>query len=326
MLRNTFERILPIIPTHKIYVVTLERYLNETIKHLPELPQRNIIVEPEGKNTAPCIALGTLMIEKSVPNATVVVLPADHAIGNDRLFREAVLFGGNVANTKLPSGDFPLVTFGTKPTRPETGYGYIKSSSKFVFKSKRFYARRVSKFTEKPNFKTAIGYMKRGDYFWNSGIFIWKSSAIIGEFSYILPEWYQYFDNILEKIDSSGETKVIRNFYRRLRPGSIDKLILERSGNTVVIPMDLHWSDIGNWQSLDEFLRRNYEENISIGNYISLDSSSNLLYGDKKKIAIVGVKNLVIVDTDDAILVLDKARAQDVKDLVDRLPKKVNRV
>ncbi|MGH7900359.1 MAG: mannose-1-phosphate guanylyltransferase [Thermodesulfobacteriota bacterium] len=322
MIRNTFERIISIIPIQSVYVVTVESYINETIRHLPELPRENIIVEPEGKNTAPCIALGSLVIEKRMPDSTVVVLPADHAIGNDKRFREAILCGSDVANTKLPSGDFPLVTFGVTPTRPETGYGYVKSSAKLVYKSRGFSAWMVSRFTEKPDLRTAKSFVKRGDYLWNSGIFIWRSSAIIGEFFNILPDWYEYFDNILQKIDTRGETEAIRDFYRKLKPGSIDKLILERSRNTVLIPIDIHWSDIGNWQSLDEFLRKKDQENISIGDYISLDSSSNLLYSDKKKIAIVGVKNLVVVDTDDAILVLDKTSAQKVKDLVDSLPKK----
>ncbi|MFQ5787841.1 MAG: mannose-1-phosphate guanylyltransferase, partial [Thermodesulfobacteriota bacterium] len=250
------------------------------------------------------------------------VLPADHAIGDDSEFREVILYGQDVANTKLPNGEYPLVTLGIKPTKPETGYGYIKESPEILHSTKRFVAKGVSKFIEKPGLRAAKGFISQGGYYWNSGIFIWKSSTIIKEYSGILPGWYKYFKGISNSIENQNDDKKLMEFYKSIEGGSVDKLILERSKNSVVIPADFTWSDIGNWHALDEFLRSNDSENISIGNCISIDSSSSLFFGDKRLIAAVGVKDLVVVETDDVILVLRKRKAQDVKKIVESLEDK----
>jgi Mannose-1-phosphate guanylyltransferase len=200
MIRQTVDRILPLIPIENIFIVTLHRYAEETLVHLPELSEDNLILEPEGKNTAPAIALGTLKIKKrdSDPDVVTAVFPADHAIGRDDTFREVIVFGNNVANTRLPNGNFPLVTLGVKPTRPETGYGYIEAAE-VVKKSKKYQARKVAKFTEKPDFQTASEFLERGGYYWNSGVFIWRVASILEEFSKYLPEWHKHFDRALDK-------------------------------------------------------------------------------------------------------------------------------
>ncbi len=319
LLSQTVERILPLIPIQNIFVVTVERYVEETRTHLPGLPAENIIIEPEGKNTGPCIALGTLKIKKISPDSTIVVLPADHGIADDKSFRNVIEYGQSIANTMLASNDYPLVTLGVKPSKPETGYGYIKESTELIDSSGRYKAKRILKFIEKPDLKTASDLINEGGYYWNSGIFIWKTTAILKEFSVILPEWYSYFDRILDSFDNENGSLLIQDFYGNIQSGSIDKLVLEKSGNSVVIPIDFSWSDVGTWQALDEFLRSNETENIGIGNCISFDSASCLLFAQSRLIATVGVKNLVIVETDDAILVLDKNKAQDVKSLVAKL-------
>ncbi len=319
LLRQTFERILPLIPCQNIFVVTVGRYVEETRKHLPELPEQNIIVEPEGKNTAPCIALGALKIGKISPDSTIVVLPADHAIADDQSFREVIKYGQGVAGTMLASNDYPIVTLGVKPSRPETGYGYIKESTELVDSSERYYAKRILKFIEKPDSETASDLVKEGGYYWNSGIFIWKTKTILREFSRLLPEWHRYFDHILESFEKEQDGVAIQEFYRNVQPGSIDKLILEKSENTVVIPIDFRWSDVGTWEALDDFLRSNETENVGIGNCVTIDSDSCLLFAQKRLIATVGVRDLVVVETDDSILVLDKNKAQDVKRLVEKL-------
>lgn len=318
LIRSTADRILPMIPIENIFVVTLERYADETLNHIPELPVDNLILEPEGKNTAPAIAFGTVKIKERDPEAVVAVFPADHAIGGDDVFREAIAFGNEVANTPLPNGDFPLVTLGVKPLRPETGYGYIKEAET-IKTSEKHQAKRVEKFTEKPDLKTASGFIEEGGYYWNSGIFIWKASAILREFSKFLPEWHEQLHNMTGKIGGSQEDSLILDFYRQVEAGPIDKLILEKSENTLVIPVDFPWSDIGSWEALDEFLRADAEENIVYGEEINIGSSGCLVFGDKKPIAIVGVKDLVIVDTGDAILVLDKHKSQDVKKVAESL-------
>jgi len=322
MIRHTVDRVLPIIPIENILIVTLERYADETLRHIPELPRDNLILEPEGKNTAPAIAFGTLRVKKLDPDAVTVVLPADHAIGEEDVFREVLLFGEEIANTGLQGGDFPLITLGVKPGRPETGYGYIKEEEGVIGKSNRYQAKRVKRFTEKPDLKTASRFLEEGGYYWNSGIFIWRVSAILGAFQKLLPVWHGYFDNVLDCINTPQEKAALLGFYERIEPGPIDKLILEKWENTLVIPIDFPWSDIGSWQALDEFLRTDEEETVSQGEVVSLDSSSCLVLGDKRLIALVGVRDLVVVETDDAVLVLDKQKAQDVKKIAEILEKK----
>jgi len=219
----------------------------------------------------------------------------------------------------LASNDYPLVTLGVKPTKPETGYGYIKASTELIDSTGRYNAKRILRFIEKPDLKTASDLINEGGYYWNSGIFIWKTRAILEEFSRTLPKWYGYFDAILDSFGTEHDSSLIREFYGNIQSGSIDKLLLEKSENSIVIPIDFSWSDVGTWQALDEFLRSNETENIGIGNCLSFDSTSCLLFSQNRLIATVGVNNLVIVETDDAILVLDKKKAQDVKSLVEKL-------
>ncbi|HWP93329.1 MAG TPA: mannose-1-phosphate guanylyltransferase [Thermodesulfobacteriota bacterium] len=320
MIRQTVDRVLPIIPIEKIFVVTLERYARETLRHVSELPAENLILEPEGKNTGPAIAVGTLRIKKLSPDALTVVLPADHAIGKEEVFREVILYAAQIANMRLQNNDHPLITLGVKPVRPETGYGYIKEGET-IDKSNRFEVKRVERFTEKPDSTTARRFLEQGGYLWNSGIFIWKASSILDAFEKLLPHWSKPLDSLLDDLNTNRENTGLIRFYEQIEPGPIDKLILEKWGNTLVIPVDFPWSDIGSWQALDEFLRKSDGENILRGEAVAVDSTSCLVFGDKRLIAVVGVKGLVVVETDDAILVLDKEKAQDVKKVVEKLEK-----
>lgn len=319
LLRKTVGRILPLVPIQNIFIVTVGSYLEETRRQLPELPEKNIIIEPVGKNTAPCIALGTLRIKRVSPDSTIIVLPSDHAIVDDKRFRDFIQYAEIVANTRLSSNEYPLVTLGISPRKPETGYGYIKGSTDLVNSSEGYCAQRILRFAEKPDSRTASGFLEEGGYYWNSGIFIWRADTILEEFSRILPDWFRYFDDILDSADTEQERIAVAKFYESVESGSIDRLLLEKSGNGVVIPADFVWSDVGTWAALDEFLRSDEAENISIGNCVSHGSASCLLVSQKRLVAAVGVKDLVVVETDDAILVLDKSKSQDVKDLVEKL-------
>ncbi|MEW6145963.1 MAG: sugar phosphate nucleotidyltransferase [Thermodesulfobacteriota bacterium] len=322
LLRQTVDRVLPLIPIEKVFVVTVAGYAEETLKHIPELPEENIVLEPEGKNTAPCIAYGTLRIKRSAKEPVIVVLPADHAVGDDEGFRDVLEFAYGAASVRLENGNYPLITLGVTPTMPETGYGYIKSAKKVVFASGPLNAYRVERFTEKPDLGTALGFLKEGGYYWNSGVFVWKASSIISDFSKIIPEWYEHFDEISASLGKPSEEVTVSSFYKTIEPGSIDKLILERSDNTVVIPVTYPWSDVGSWKTLDEFLRKGVDDNIFHGEGISVDSSGCLVFGDKRVIALVGVKDLVVVDSGDGILVLDKDKSQDVRKVAEELSKK----
>jgi mannose-1-phosphate guanylyltransferase len=321
MIRQTVDRVLPLIPIDRVFVVTLEKYAVETLKHIPELPPRNLILEPEGKNTASAIAIGAVKIKKLYGDVLTAVFPADHAIGDADAFRETLIFGAEVANTKLPNGELPLVVFGVRPRRPETGYGYIKEGATIVAKNGHR-AKEVMGFFEKPDLDTAKGFLDEGGYYWNSGMFVWRNSSILKAFNSVVPNWGIYLDSLLDGMDTPSEKRILLDFYNSIESNSIDKLILERWANTVLVPIDFFWSDLGSWQALDEFLRRDPEENVFMGEElkgVTVDSSGCFLMGEKKVIAAVGVKNLVIVDTDDAVLVMDKFRSQEVKSVVDLL-------
>ncbi len=322
LIRQTVDRVLPLIPMEKIFVVTVARYAGETLKHIPELPEENLVLEPEGKNTAPCIAYGTLRIAASAGDPAIVVLPADHAVGDDKGFRSVLRFACETSGVMLENGRYPLITLGVTPTAPETGYGYIKSARKVVSSSGAYSALGVERFTEKPDLDTALAFIKEGGYYWNSGVFVWKASSIISEFSRIIPGWYKHFGEISESIGRASEKKAVASFYKAVEPGSIDKLILEHSGNTVVIPVEYPWSDVGSWKTLDEFLRTGEDQNIFRGKGVSVDSSGCLVFGDGRVIALVGVRDLVVVDSGDGILILDKGKSQDVKKVAEELSKK----
>ena len=322
LIRQTVDRLLPLIPIGNIFIVTVDRYAEETLKHVPELPLVNLILEPEGKNTAPCIAYGTLRIYAKAEDSVIAVVPADHAIGDDQAFRDTIRFAAEAADVKNDNGQYPLITLGVSPSSPETGYGYIKQTDHVVFSSDNYRALKVERFTEKPDLKSALRFLDEGGYYWNSGVFIWKCSSIISEFSRILPDWHGQFNHILETMDKISGSDVIVSFYKSIEPGSIDKLILEKSENTVVIPVNFPWSDVGSWKALDDFLRDDGEDNIIYGKGVSIDSSGCLIYGDRQVVALVGVKDLVVVDSGNGVLVLNKENSQDVKKVIDELNKK----
>ena len=321
LIRQTVDRILPLIPIERIFVVTGDIYADLTLEHLPELPIQNLILEPDGKNTAPCIAYSSLKINKINEDSITVVLPADHVIGDDQEFRNALSFAANVADTKLDNGQYPLITLGVTPTTPETGYGYIKTDIELL-SSDNYSAYKVDKFTEKPDIETALSFLNQGGYYWNSGIFIWKNSSIISAFRDIIPAWQSSFDEISNNLGQLSEKDSVSKFYDTLTPGSIDKLILEHSENTLVIPINFPWSDVGSWSALDEYLRKEDSENVIRGKAVSIDSSNCLVYGTEKLIALVGVEGLVVVESEDSILVLNKEKSQDVKKVVEEINKK----
>lgn len=322
LIRQTVDRILPLIPIDRIYIVTGEMYADLTLEHIPELPEQNLILEPDGKNTAPCIAYSSIILEKINEDSVTVVLPADHVIGDGQEFREALSFAAKVADTKLDNEHHPLITLGIKPTSAETGYGYIKDTDKKIVSSDNYSAYKVDKFTEKPDLETALNFLDQGGYYWNSGIFVWKNSSIISAFYELVPDWRSFMEEIYKNAGEQSEKKSVSQFYDTLSPGSIDKLILERSVNTLVIPISFPWSDVGSWSALDEYLSKDASENVIKGRAVSIDSSNCLVYGSEKLIALVGVEDLVVVESEDSILVLKKDKSQDVKKVVDEIDKK----
>jgi len=321
LIRQTVDRILPLIPIERVFIVTVKAYAEETLKHIPELPPENLILEPEGKNTAPCIAYGSLRIAAIDPDSVTVVLPADHAIGKEEEFRGVLKFSYEASVYELEEGETPLITLGVKPTSPETGYGYIKAGCEEVISSNDIKAYKALKFTEKPDQDTAIKFLNEGDYYWNSGMFIWKTSSILREFASLLPEWFASFSDVSTVIGKPEESESVSMVYSKIKSGSIDKLILERSDKTLVIPVEFPWSDVGSWKALYEYLSEGSNQNLTRGKTVSINSSSCLVMGEGRTVALVGVSDLVVVDTEDALLVLNKESSQDVKKIVEELGK-----
>lgn len=318
MLRMAFERVLPLIPREDVYVVTQRIYASQILDHLPELPEKNVILEPTGKNTAPCIALGAARIAALEPDAVMVVLPSDHAIGSGEEFIRALVAGCHVAEMKLRSGRLPLITFGVKPVIATSGYGYIKCGDVFAVAG-GFVAKFVTNFVEKPAPPLAQAFFEEGSWLWNSGIFVWKVSSILREFMDLVPEWRGYIERMLAQ---GGMGSSVEEFYEAVQPAQIDKLILERSTSTLAIPVSFGWSDIGSWEALDGFLRRSLDENIKFGEVAMIDCSGCLAIADKGFVGIIGVKDVVVVSSGDAVLVIDKKRSQEVEKISRLIEKK----
>ena len=273
MIQMTVDRILPIIPMERIFICTGERYVNIVKEQLPSLPEKNIIVEPEGRNTAPCIALSALVIEKYYKNATMAVLPADHLIKDEEGFRNIVLSGEEF----LINNPNAIVTLGMKPNRPEVGYGYIKTGANDTSKIKK-----VEKFVEKPNLNTAKEYLKDGSYLWNGGMFIWKTENILNEIKRYIPNTYEALKDI-STVEECLLKTLINEKYVKTDSISIDYAILEKSTEVYVIPSEFGWDDIGTWQSVERYREKDKNNNIITDTVKVIDSQSNMVVNNEKK-------------------------------------------
>ena len=276
----------------------------------------NFVLEPEGRNTAPAIALVALELVRRDPDAIMVVVPADHVIKGQRAFDAAVSLAATLAKQDY------LVTFGIKPIRPETGYGYIRPNRNATLgKLGTLKGHPVSRFVEKPNATKAAQYLKAGDYYWNSGMFIWRAATILEEIKRHQPTLFRGIDRIGRLMQSGSPRQAIDDAYRALTPVSIDTGVMERSKNAAIVPVSFQWSDVGSWGSLDEVASKDKAGNVVIGRVVDMGSRRSIIYGDRRLVATIGLTDMVVVDTPDATLVCPKSRAQDVKQLVDILKK-----
>jgi mannose-1-phosphate guanylyltransferase len=313
IIRETVDRISPMIPPQKILVVTGESHAQELIRQLPEIPQENIIVEPVGRNTAPCIGLAALHIKRKAPDAVMLVLPSDHLISDEKQFRKVL----NVAATVARCGDY-LVTVGIRPTGPETGYGYIEQGrEQDAVEGEKVYD--VRSVREKPNLAQAQALLDQGGFSWNSGMFIWRVSSILTALQQWLPDLYEGLLQIEAALGTASEAAVVGQVYRQARSVSIDYGVMEKARNTLVIPGDFGWSDVGSWDALWEVSPRDEQGNAVRGQAIAIDSRNCLVHSPGKTVALVGVEDLIIVETGDALLVCKRGCSQDVRKVVDRL-------
>jgi mannose-1-phosphate guanylyltransferase len=309
MIRATVDRLRPCVHVENIMVVANVLHYDGIRLELPELADSMIVCEPYARNTAPCIALAAYKLAGINPNALMAVLPADHLIGPETRFRELL----NAAAT-LASSQNSLITFGILPDKPETGYGYIEIGEK-VYSQDGISAHRATKFVEKPDRRTAQFYLDSGNFLWNSGMFVFSVSAIIEAFDRHLPEVSSVIKEIGPFLNSHEESEAIRRAYQKVAGISVDYGIMERADNVLVIPADLDWNDVGSWGSLDSVWGRDENGHVSRGELISLLSKRCVVDSGDKLVALIGVEDLVVVDTPDALLICRKDMAQEVRNL-----------
>lgn len=316
MIQHTVARLAPIIKPENIHIVALPSHKDQIHAQLPAIPEKNIIVEPLGKNTAPCIGLGALYLRKIDPDAVMVVLPADHLIADEQQFVSDLQYAGQLAKEANA-----LITIGIKPTFPATGYGYIQFNEKRITTGECT-AFKVKTFAEKPNYELACRFLDSGDFLWNSGCFVWKAQTILDEIEQHLPNMADGLAEIDAAIGTRQETKTIDRVYRQIRNISIDYGIMEQSENVFVIPGDFGWNDVGTWSEVYNIRQKDEQQNVAGNQHILIDSSGCLIESKNKLVATVGMKDTIIVETDDAILVCARDSAQDVRQVIDMLKRK----
>ena len=309
MIQMTVNRIKPIIPIERIFVCTGEMYVDLVKEQLPELPKRNIIVEPEGRNTAPCIALSAMVIDRYYKNSNMVVLPSDHLINDEEEFRNTLL----AADSFIEEKDEAIVTLGMNPSRPEVGYGYIKYSDE-VLKSNDFRVIKVDSFIEKPNLDTAKKYLREGNYLWNGGMFIWSINNIINQIKMYSPNTYNSLINIMEvREDKLQET--INSNYENTEATSIDYAVLEKSKDVYVIPSNFGWDDVGSWEALDRYRDKDELGNILVGESKVVKANNNLVISSSNKVVVEGLSDIYVIENDGKVLVGHKSNVANIKEL-----------
>ncbi|ELC8443048.1 mannose-1-phosphate guanylyltransferase [Clostridium perfringens] len=308
MIQMTIDRVKPIIPIERIFVCTGEKYIDLVREQLPELPVKNIIVEPEGRNTAPCIALSALVIKRYYKNATMVVLPSDHLINNEERFREILLDGEEY----LKENPEAILTLGMTPTRAETGYGYIKFTNENILINNSEVIR-VEKFVEKPNKEKADEYLKDGSYLWNGGMFLWTADNIINKVKEHIPNTYEALGAINE-IEEEKLQELINNNYKNTDSISVDYAILENADEIRVIPSDIGWDDIGTWRSVERYRKKDNYDNIINGNVRLIESKSNMAINKEKRVVMIGVEDIMTVETEDTIFIVKKDYMDNLRD------------
>lgn len=329
MIQQTMARLDGAVPVENVYIVTGQKYSFDIKHQLMEIcgsDRFRMLIEPEGRNTAPAIGLAAVYIRKQSPDAVMAVMPSDHVILNSDAFRTVLRQAEKVAKKGY------LTTIGIIPNRPETGYGYIKRGREIPGRPQagrggkksgpemRAYA--VERFVEKPDVSTAKKYLRSGDYFWNSGIFTWQVAAILAEIKKQLPDLYGGLMEIEKAIGKKKEKEVLNAVFRTFRPLSVDYGIMEKASKVAVVPADMGWSDVGSWRALEEIAEKDKAGNITTGNVIDVDSCDSIMYAGKRLVATVGLINTVVVDTPDATLICNKEKVQDVRKVVDELKKR----
>lgn len=311
MIQYSYLRALELVDNERIFVVTSSDLVSLVEEHLPNLPPENIIVEPLPKNTAAAIGLSAIYIRKYLGDATMFVSPSDHYIGDIDKFLNVVEAGFSTAEKYLS-----LVTLGIKPSRPDTGYGYIEVGNIVdSFEGRNIFE--VKRFVEKPSYDKALEYLTSGKFFWNSGMFIWKISTILEEISKHMPTLGESLTNIEEAIGKEYEAEVIFEEFERLESISIDYGVMEKSKLVLCVKSDFVWDDIGSWSAVHRLNEKDKYNNVIEGNVITLNVKDSLIIGENDGvIAVSSLEDVIIVKEGDSILVAKKSEDQSIRELV----------
>lgn len=308
MIQKTVNRLKPIVAAEDVFIVTNAAYTELVSDQLPEIPKENILAEPCARNTAPCIAFAAAVIGRKYDDAIMLVLPSDHLIGYEDIYISTLKKAIAIAEK-----DKNLVTIGITPTYPETGYGYIN----FGKESGDGYE--VERFVEKPDLPTAKNYLESGKYLWNSGMFVWKISSVMANLKRFMPEIYEGAMRIGESFGSEGFTDTLVKEFTAFTSESIDFGIMEKADSIYTIPGSFGWDDVGSWLAVERVNETDENGSYIEGDVISIDSERATICGGKRLIAAIGVDDMIIVDTDDVLLVCSKNNTQDVKKVIAEL-------
>lgn len=315
LIEETVRRALRLTSRENVWIVTNPPLKDAIQKVLPDFENTRFILEPFGKNTAPAIGLSAVMLARQDPDAVMVVLPADHRIPDLAAFEEAVQSAEAVVSQREM-----LATIGIHPTRPDTGYGYIQLDTAAPPIAPHVY--RVKTFAEKPNLATAKLFLESGDFLWNSGMFVWKVSAIMEQIAEFLPDLHSGLTEIAAALDGGRVGEVVQRVYGSLRAISIDYGVMEKAANVCVVKGEFRWSDVGSWEEVWRLSEKDDKGNALSGGHLAIDSSNNLVDARDKFYALLGVDDLVIIETEDAVLVCPRQMTQEVREIVDELERR----
>ncbi|MFP5288643.1 MAG: mannose-1-phosphate guanylyltransferase [Thermoanaerobaculia bacterium] len=304
LLRGTVDRLRPLVEPAAVWVCTTRALAEDVRRDLPDVPPEQILLEPEGRNTAPAIGWSVRSMPEEARRDVVVVLPSDHRMGDPEAFRDSLARAARAVER-----EDRIMTLGVTPRWPETGYGYLELEKEVGEDG----VRRVRRFVEKPDLATAERYVASGHHLWNAGIFLFRGTTLLDVLARLQPELHRGLEEIAAAPDRVGE------LYPKLPADSIDYAVMEKLDSISTLPLDCGWSDLGSWAALDEVLARDEQGNTGKGDVLAVESEGNLLFSDAGTIAVLGVSGLVVVRTGDSVLVIPKERSQEVKKLVQEL-------
>jgi mannose-1-phosphate guanylyltransferase len=323
MIQLTVRRLTDLLPMEQIFIVTNAQYISEVKKQVPKIPNENIIGEPVGRNTAPCVGLASIILKQFDEQAKMLIVPADHLIQDVDEYLTTVKAG-----LKFVETNDAIVTMGINPTHPETGYGYIQFlednylSVEANGSEEKVDIYKVKTFAEKPTLETANEFLASGDFLWNSGMFIFRADVILREIKKYLPDLHHELLKIEKDIHSNSFKSTLDKVFRQIKSISIDYGVMEKANNVYVIKGNFKWSDLGSWDEVYRIKSKDKSDNVIIGDSYIKDSSKNLVLSSKGFVGLVGVDDLIVINTKEGLLICKKGRSQEVKEIVDYLKRK----